>query len=95
MSHCSVKYGQTSRFPLSPFIRISLKNKKLNCPALSPWARRGPTRGCLMIVGSCIKYTQQLQARWENTYSLGSGAGGSPIAACKEAPVFGHGHGRV
>lgn len=51
---------------------------------MSPWARKGPTGDCLMIVGSCIKYTAAAGKIGER---LGSGVGGSPSAQAQVLSV--------
>lgn len=74
MSHFFVKYGEKICPTLPPFTNISLKIIYFVAPCVSPWARKGPTGDCLMIVGSCIKYTA---AGGESTYSLDAGGGGT------------------
>lgn len=75
MSHFFKKYGEKVVLTLPPFTNVSLKIICFVALCVSPWARKGPTGDCLMIVGSCIKYTA---AGGESTYSLdGLGGGGA------------------
>lgn len=57
MSQFFVKYGEKCCLTLPPFTNISEKIIYFVALCVSPRARKGPTGDCLMIVGSCIKYT--------------------------------------
>lgn len=57
MSQFFVKYGEKCCLTLPPFTNISEKIIYFVALSVSPRARKGPTGDCLIIVGSCIKYT--------------------------------------
>lgn len=67
MSRSSVKYGE-----MPPRLHLQIFPWKiiyLVALPLSPQARKGPTGDCLMIAGSCIKYTAAAGERGEHIQS--------------------------
>lgn len=79
MSQFFVKYGEKCCLTLPPFTNISEKIIYFVALCVSPQARKGPTGDCLMIVGSCIKYTAAGGERREHIHA-GCWGGGRATA---------------